>query len=74
MEAFKDFIIKNKRILIGGAVGLVVGILFLTIGFFATLLLALLTGIGILFGAKPDLFKKIKAACIVLYRKIFKKG
>ncbi|MBQ4061613.1 MAG: DUF2273 domain-containing protein [Christensenellaceae bacterium] len=74
MNAFKEFLNKNKRVLIGGGIGLLVGILMLTIGFFATLLLILLTGIGVLFGARPDLFNTIKAAVTALFRKIFKKG
>ncbi len=74
MEAFKEFWHKNKRIIIGGGLGLLVGILMLTIGFFATLLLVLLSGIGVLFGARPDMWTALKAAVTAFYRKIFKKG
>ena len=74
MSAFKEFFYKNKKLIIGGTTGLVIGILFLTIGFFPTLLLIVLVGIGMLFGATPDLRLKIKSAVITFFNKIFKKG
>ena len=43
MEGFKEFFEKYKKPIIFGGIGLLIGILMLTIGFFATLLLALLT-------------------------------
>ncbi len=69
MEGFKEFFEKYKKPIIFGGIGLLIGILMLTIGFFATLLLALLTGIGVLLGLRPDFFKKLWAAIKALFKK-----
>jgi len=51
MEPLKQFWLKNKAMLIGLSIGLLIAILFLTIGFFQTLLLILFGGIGAFIGA-----------------------
>ena len=72
MDNFKEFLRTYRRPLIGAAIGLVTAILMLTIGFFATLLILLLVGIGVFFGMFPDGFKRIKAAASAIFGKIFK--
>ncbi len=49
-ERFLSFLEKNKFRLIGGAVGLVIAVLMLTINFWRTLLLCCLTAVGCLIG------------------------
>ncbi len=54
MEAFKQFIDKNKGWLFGAAAGALVAILMLIIGFFPTLLILICATIGGLISAiKP---------------------
>jgi|GEM_PF-332823 len=43
---FKEFVKEHLNRIIGSSIGLIVGVLFLTIGFWSTLLLALCTFIG----------------------------
>lgn len=46
----KDFYHKYKLPIIFGALGLILAILFVSIGFFKTLLIVLLTGLGTALG------------------------
>jgi uncharacterized membrane protein len=50
MNSFWEYLKNNKGLYIGISVGLVVGILILTINFWRTLLLAICIGVGALFG------------------------
>ena len=56
MELWKkivEFVVENRMYVLGGIAGLIVSILLLTIGFFGTLLILLLTvGCAILFGSR----------------------
>lgn len=60
MDSFREFLYHNRGILIGALSGILLAILFLTIGFFPTLLLAVLGGIGAFIGAVPDIRSAIK--------------
>ena len=50
----KEIFIKHKGAFIGGAIGMVVAILMLIIGFWKAMLVLLLIGIGILIGMTLD--------------------
>lgn len=50
----KRFFNRYKKTTIGMVIGLIVGILFITIGFFKTLLLAILIGVGFVVGGFFD--------------------
>lgn len=50
----KHFFNRYKKTTIGMVIGLIVGILFITIGFFKTLLLAILIGVGFVVGGFFD--------------------
>ena len=56
---FINFIRAHKGVIRGTAIGLVVGVLILCIGFFGTLFLAICTGIGAFFGSKNRYKKKL---------------
>lgn len=51
-EELSQFIYQNRRKIIGALVGLIIGILILTIGFFKTLLLCLTTLLGYYLGMR----------------------
>lgn len=53
MNSFLEFVKKNLSTIIGAAIGLILGILFLSIGFFQTLLLLILSGAGAVIGGIP---------------------
>lgn len=53
MNSFLEFLKKHWSTVIGAAGGLILGILFLTIGFFETLLLVVLSVAGGCIGAFP---------------------
>lgn len=72
MNSFKTYLREHLSILIGAGCGLILGILFLTIGFFPTLLLAALTGLGALLGAFPVIFSMLKAWISKLFSKFSK--
>ena len=74
MNGFKEFFEKYKKPVILGGVGLLSGILMLTIGFFATLLLLLLTGLGVLIGLRPDFFKRMWSSLKSFFTKKRGKG
>ncbi len=50
---FREFVEKNIGTMIGAGAGLILGILFLSIGFFQTLLLLVLSAAGGCIGAFP---------------------
>ncbi|MBS5644565.1 MAG: DUF2273 domain-containing protein [Clostridiales bacterium] len=74
MQSWKEYFNRHRSVIIGAAIGLLVGILFLTIGFFSTVLLALLGGIGALIGALPKVREAIWNGIIHLIEKIFHKS
>jgi uncharacterized membrane protein len=51
-EELSQFIYLNRKKICGAFIGLIIGILILTIGFFKTLLLCLTTLIGYYFGSR----------------------
>ncbi|MFW6007502.1 MAG: DUF2273 domain-containing protein [Halanaerobiales bacterium] len=60
IEDFLRYIILNKSKFIGAVIGLVIGILFLTIGFFKTILLFLCVLIGYIIGGRLEVEGSIK--------------
>lgn len=52
--------------------GLIVGVLMLTLGFWATLLLVITTSLGALFIGKPEARDTARAWAIGIFRRIFK--
>ena len=58
-NGFVKFVKNRKKIIIGVSIGLFVGILMLTIGFFATLFLAICGCIGAFFGSNNKFKKKL---------------
>ena len=70
MESFVEFWNRNRAAIIGCASGIVIGILFLTIGFFPTILLAVLGGAGAFIGAKPG----FRSAVAGFFGRIFRKN
>lgn len=54
LEQMKEFLRKYSGRLAGSAVGLVIAILFLTLGFFKTLLILICVGIGFFLGMFRD--------------------
>lgn len=71
-EDFFAFVTEYKRKILGGLGGLIIGILMLTIGFFATLLLTVLVVLGAVLAGVPGSWQKICAGVSSLYTKIFK--
>ena len=59
MKWVLEWIADNKGLFTGLVVGLVVAILFLTIGFWATLLIAVCVGVGAFIGAHPEVLEHI---------------
>lgn len=57
MEAFLNWIRENKGLFIGICAGLTAAILFLALGFWPTLLIAVCVGAGALLGAHPQIFE-----------------
>lgn len=72
MKAFWEFISEHKKMVLGGAAGLLVGILLLTVGFFGTLLLAALVVLGAVLAGVPGAWGKIAGFVSAFFRKIFK--
>ena len=71
-NGFVKFIKTHKGTIIGISLGLIVGILMLTIGFFATLLIAICVGIGAFFGSNNKYKKKLFAILDKILPDIFK--
>lgn len=72
MRTFGEFIKNNRRIIIGVSLGLATGILFLTIGFFATLLLWVCIIAGIVIAVDCALRRTILSLLSRIVPKIFK--
>jgi len=60
MEAFRNWVQENKGLFIGMCIGLLVAILFLTIGFWATLLIFACVGVGAYLGSHPQARERIR--------------
>jgi len=58
-NGFFEFIKTHRGQIIGISLGLLVGVLILTIGFFRTLFLAICVGIGAFFGTKNKFRSKL---------------
>ena len=58
--------------ILGGLAGLIIGILMLTIGFFATLLLVALIVLGAFLAGVPGSWGKLRDGAVSLFTKIFK--
>ena len=71
-KGFVKYVKTHKGVIIGTSVGLLVGILLLTIGFFPTLLLAICAGIGAFFGSNNKYKKKLYAVLDKVLPDIFK--
>ena len=71
-NGFLKFVKAHKGVIIGISLGLLVGILMLTIGFFATLLIAICAGIGAFFGSNNKFKKKLFAILDKILPDIFK--
>ncbi len=56
---FFEFIKAKKGLLIGTVVGLLVGVLILSIGFFSTLFIAFCMGLGAFLGTRNRFRKKL---------------
>lgn len=56
-----DWIAKNRGLFFGMVIGLVIAILFLTIGFFPTLLIMICVGIGAFLGSRKDIRDALSA-------------
>ena len=69
MRAFCKWASQNKGLFTGMCIGLAVAILFLTIGFWATLLIAVCVGIGAFLGARQDVHELIAEKIESLFRK-----
>ena len=72
MREIWEYIKEHIKVFIGGAVGLIVGLLMLTLGFWATLLLVITTSLGALFIGKPEARDTARAWAIGIFRRIFK--
>ena len=69
MKWILEWISQNRGRFIGLACGLAVAILFLTIGFWATLLIVVCTGVGAYLGAHPEVTERIPD----FFRRLFTK-
>lgn len=58
-NGFVKFVKTHRGIIKGVSLGLLIGILLLSIGFFETLLLAICVGIGAFFGSNNKYKKKL---------------
>lgn len=59
-HSVRDFYKAHKGAIIGTGLGLLVGILILTAGFFQTLFLAICAGVGAFFGTSSRVKKRFK--------------
>lgn len=59
MKWLLEWISENKGLFVGLVIGLAVAILFLTLGFWATLLIGVCTGAGAYLGSHPDIVNRI---------------
>jgi len=70
MEAFKAFVKKYMGAICGTAAGLTIAVLFLVIGFFPTLLLLILGGLGAAIGGVPEVRHTVAGWFLWIFRKI----
>jgi uncharacterized membrane protein len=70
MAPFREFLRKNCGRLIGSGVGFIIAILFLSLGFFRTLLILLCIGVGFFIG----LFMDSKEDFLEFLERILPKG
>ena len=68
-EKFFEWYSENSGLFWGIVIGLLVAILFLTIGFWATLLITLCVGVGAFLGARPDIRLMIREWFMGLFTK-----
>ncbi|MEG0252102.1 MAG: DUF2273 domain-containing protein [Christensenellaceae bacterium] len=61
MDKFFEWVKENKGLFFGIVIGLCIAILFLTIGFWQTLLIAICVGIGAFLGLHPEVRHAIGA-------------
>ncbi|MBP3940795.1 MAG: DUF2273 domain-containing protein [Christensenellaceae bacterium] len=76
MEPLKniwEFILAYKMYFLGGIAGLIVSILLLTVGFFGTLLILVLTVGGAILMGSAEARAYTRAFFVQLYRWIFKR-
>jgi uncharacterized membrane protein len=71
-HGFFSFVKQHKGAIIGVSLGLLIGILMLTIGFFATLFLAFCAGVGALFGTQNRFRKRFLEILDKILPDIFK--
>ena len=73
IEKFLELYRKRAGLFNGCLIGLFVGILLLTIGFFKTLLLGICIGVGALFGTHKGLGMRLGKAIVALVKRMFQK-
>lgn len=71
-EELSQFIYQNRKKIAGALLGLIIGILILTIGFFKTLVLVAATLIGYYFGSRWNFEEDIKDFIIRVIPERFK--
>lgn len=71
-NGFVYYVKAHKGVIIGISLGLLIGILLLAIGFFATLLLAICVGIGAFFGSKNKYKQRLRNILDKILPDIFK--
>ena len=69
MEALLNWFRENKGLVVGICAGLTAAILLLTIGFWATLLIAVFVGAGAFFGTHHEVCKDISDWFVSLFGK-----
>ncbi len=67
LNRFLEWVAGNKGLFWGMVIGLAVAILFLTIGFFPTLLIAICVGVGAFLGTHPE----VRAAIGAFFTNLF---
>lgn len=68
-EKFLEWYSENSGLFWGIVIGLLVAILFLTIGFWATLLIAICVGVGAFLGLRTDVRLMIREWFLGLFTK-----
>lgn len=71
-EELSQMVYLNRRKLVGALVGLIIGFLIVTIGFFKTLLLCLTTLLGYYLGSRWNLEEDLKDLIIKIIPERFK--
>ncbi len=70
LNKFPIWYASNRGLFWGLTIGLAIAILFLSIGFWATLLIIVCVGVGALIGSRPD----IRAAIVAFFTTLFKRN